>query len=296
MPVNTDVATRTWVRYAWCRDNGHQKFIEKADTCDRFFRGDQWRSEDLAALKSAKRPAMTINKILSTVGNVLGEQIRNRAEISFRPKSGAPAQTAEALTKVFKHISDTNRLDWLRSDMFADGVITSRGFLDIRIGYKDSVGGEVEITHLNPKNVIIDPDAENYDPDTWADVLTTKWMTADDIAVLYNQEDAEYLRNRQDSYFPYGYDSIQAYRDRVGDRPGLPDHVLPEMDFAQVLAPLRRRPPQQQHEQTQRLLDQDLPSGRRGGLPCIQAEQCPRGQGGTQERGQHVPHRSEDGA
>ena len=218
MPINTDLATRTFVRYAWCRDNGHQKFIEKADTCDRFFRGDQWRSEDLAALKSAKRPAMTINKILSTVGNVLGEQIRNRAEISFRPKSGAPAQTAEALTKVFKHISDQNKLDWLRSDMFADGVITSRGFLDIRIGYKDSIGGEVEITSLNPKNVIIDPDAENYDPDTWADVLTTKWMTADDIAVLYNQEDAEYLRSRQDSYFPYGYDSIQAYRDRVGDR------------------------------------------------------------------------------
>lgn len=218
MPINTDLATRTWVRYAWCRDNGHQKFIEKADLCDRFFRGDQWRPEDLSALQRAGRPAMTINKILSTVSNVLGEQIRNRAEISFRPKSGAPAETAEALTKVFKHISDQNKLDWLRSDMFADGIIQSRGFLDIRVGYKDSVGGEVEITHLNPKNVIVDPDAENYDPDTWADVLTTKWVTADDIAVLYSDEDAEYLRSRQESYFPYGYDSIQAYRDRVGDR------------------------------------------------------------------------------
>ena len=218
MPINTELATRTFVRYAWARDNGHQKFIEKADLCDRFFRGDQWRPEDLSALKRAGRPAMTINKILSTVSNVLGEQIRNRTEISFRPKSGAPTETAEALTKVFKHISDQNKLDWLRSDMFADGIIQSRGFLDIRIGYKDSVGGEVEITHLNPKNVIVDPDAESYDPDTWADVLTTKWVTADDIAVLYSDEDAEYLRSRQESYFPYGYDSIQAYRDRVGDR------------------------------------------------------------------------------
>jgi hypothetical protein len=218
MPIDTELATKTWVRYSWCRDNGHQRFIEKADLCDRMFRGDQWRQEDLSALKRAGRPAMTINKILSTVANVLGEQIRNRAEISFRPKSGAPAETAEALTKVFKHISDQNKLDWLRSDMFTDGVIQSRGFLDVRIGYKDSQGGEVEITTLNPKNVIIDPDAELYDPDTWADVLTTKWMTADDIAILYNQEDADYLRSRQDSYFPYGYDSIQAYRDRVGDR------------------------------------------------------------------------------
>jgi hypothetical protein len=78
--------------------------------------------------------------------------------------------------------------------------------------------GEVVIDNLNPKNVIIDPDGEEYDPDSWSEVFTTKWVTADDIAVLYNKEDAEYLRNREQSFFPYGYDSIQAYRDRFGDR------------------------------------------------------------------------------
>jgi hypothetical protein len=74
------------------------------------------------------------------------------------------------------------------------------------------------LDNLNPKNVIIDPDGEEYDPDSWSEVFTTKWVTADDIAVLYNKEDAEYLRNREQSFFPYGYDSIQAYRDRFGDR------------------------------------------------------------------------------
>jgi hypothetical protein len=66
--------------------------------------------------------------------------------------------------------------------------------------------------------VLIDPDGEEYDPDTWNDVLTTKWLTADEIAILYNEEDAEYLRNRAGSYFPYGYDSIDFMRDRFGDR------------------------------------------------------------------------------
>ena len=218
MPIDTTLATKIWTRYAWCRDNGHHRFILKADKCDRFFQGDQWDEADRQKLAAVRRPAMTINKILSTVANVMGEQITNRAEISFRPRSGAPAETAEALTKVFKQISDNNKLDWLRSDMFADGIITSRGFLDVRIDYGDSMTGEVRVTHLNPKNVIIDPDAEDYDPDTWADVMTTKWMTADDVAVLYSREDAEYLRNRDASFYPYGYDSIQAFRDRVGDR------------------------------------------------------------------------------
>lgn len=218
MPIDTALATKQWVRYAWCRDNGHAQFVQKAEKCDAFFRGDQWEKADKALLENQRRPALTINKILSTISNVLGEQIYNRAETSFRPRSGSPTEVADILTKVFKQISDNNQLDWKRSDMFADGVITSRGFLDVRIGYGDSMQGEVVIDNLNPKNVIIDPDGEEYDPDSWSEVFTTKWVTADDIAVLYNKEDAEYLRNREQSFFPYGYDSIQAYRDRFGDR------------------------------------------------------------------------------
>ena len=218
MPINTELASKIYVRYSWARDNGHQKFVEKADKCKRFFTGDQWDPADKARLQAVRRPAMTVNKILSTISNVLGEQIANRAEISFRPRAGAPAETAEALAKVFKQISDNNKLDWLRSDMFQDGVITSRGFLDARIDFADSAQGEVRITKLNPKNVIIDPDGEEYDPDSWSDVFTTKWVTADDLEILYSKEDAEYLRQRDQSFFPYGYDSVQAFRDRFGDR------------------------------------------------------------------------------
>lgn len=218
MPIDTALATKQWTRYAWCRDNGHAQFVQKAEKCDAFFRGDQWDKVDKAKLEAVRRPALTINKILSTISNVLGEQIFNRAETSFRPRSGAPTEVADILSKVFKQISDNNQLDWKRSDMFADGAITSRGFLDVRIGYGDSMQGEVVIDNLNPKNVIIDPDGEEYDPDSWSEVFTTKWVTADDIAALYNTEDAEYLRNREQSFFPYGYDSIQAFRDRFGDR------------------------------------------------------------------------------
>ena len=124
MPINTDLATKIWLRYAWCRDNGHAAYVQKAEKCDAFFRGDQWDTADKAKLAAARRPALTINKIISTISNVMGEQIFNRAEIGFRPRSGAPAETAETLSKVFKQISDNNKLDWLRSDMFADGVIT----------------------------------------------------------------------------------------------------------------------------------------------------------------------------
>ena len=214
MPVDTALCTKVWYRYAWARDNGHSKYVEKADKCERFFAGDQWDRADKAALELSRRPALTINKIISTVGNVMGEQIYNRSETSFRPRSGAPAATAEALTKVYKQISDNNQLDWKRSDMFADGIIGSRGYLDVRLRYNDSMEGEVRVTQLNSKNVVIDPDAEEYDPDSWNDVFITKWLTFQDIATLYSEDDAEYLRHKEGSSYPYGYDSIERVRDR----------------------------------------------------------------------------------
>lgn len=216
MPIDSEKASPIWYRYQYVRDNGHNRYVEKANICEAFFQGDQWTPADLARLAAARRPALTINKIISTIGNVMGEQIYNRSEIAFRPKSGADPATADILTKVFKQISDNNQLDWKRSDMFADGVITSRGFLDIRMEFDPAMRGEVRIENINPKNVIIDNDAEEHDPDSWSEVFTTKWMTADDIAVLYSREDAELLRNKEASYYPYGFDSLDTHRDRFG--------------------------------------------------------------------------------
>lgn len=220
MPINSELAFKTWQRYAYCRDAGHTKFMAKADKCERFFAGDQWDPADLAALALARRPALTINKIISTVSNVMGEQIFNRAETTFRPRAGSNAPVAEVLSKVFKQISDNNQLDWKRSDMFADGIIGSRGFLDLRIDYGDSAQGEVRISNINSRNVIVDPDADKYDPDEWNEVFTTKWLTADDVNTLYSPEDAELLRNKDSSAFPYGYDSIQMNRARFGSEQG----------------------------------------------------------------------------
>ena len=221
MPVDNALATETWERYVECRDNGHLDFLVKAEKCDAFAIGKQWAQEDLDALKLARRPALTINKILSTLSTILGEQIDNRSESLFRPASGrATAAVAEALTKVWMQIAQNNQLPWTRSDLFCDGLIRSRGFLDVRLDFTDSMIGEVKIDNLNSKNVVIDPDAEEYDPDAWNDVIISKWLTPQDIEILYSKADAELLKNKEGSAFAYGYDSIERVRDRFGG-PGI---------------------------------------------------------------------------
>ena len=209
MPVNITVAREQYSRYVRARDNGHGDFTEKSHTCREFFFGKQWKDTDLAALQRFRRPALTINKIKTTVSTVLGEQIANRSEISFRPRGGGHnADLANVLTKVFKQISDNNQLAWLRTDVFADGMISGRGFYDVRLDFGDSMMGEVVIDQLNPNSVLLDPDASAYDPSKWNEVFTTNWTTPDDIEALYGAADARILRERRHSAFEYGYDSI----------------------------------------------------------------------------------------
>ena len=216
MPINAELATEQWMRYSYCRDRGHLQFLEKANQCEEFFAGNQWSQTDINALRLQRRPALTINKILSTLATVFGVQIENMAEVLFKPSAGSPAETAEALTKVWMQIAQNNQLPWVRSELFADGCIRSRGFLDVRLDFTDSMRGEVRIRNENSKNVVVDPDAEEYDPDSWNDVFVTKWVTPPDIEVLYSKADAELLKNRDGSAYPYGYDSIERVRDRFG--------------------------------------------------------------------------------
>ena len=214
--LDPTIAEELWNRYIYMRDYGHSDFVTKATKCDQFFTGNQWDPKDRSALREARRPALTINKILSTISTLMGDQIQNRTEISFRPKRNAMDETTKGLVKLFKHISDDNQLDWLRSDVFADGVITSRGFYDVRLGFTDNLQGEVKIALLNPKNVLIDPDSDSYDPDDWKDVITTKWWSMIEIENTYGKDVAEMLKTRLQYYEGRDPDSVESQRDRFG--------------------------------------------------------------------------------
>lgn len=219
MADKAQLSMELWWRYQYLRDHGHLKYVDKAAKCDKFFQGIQWSREDLDLLHEQRRPALTINKILATLANITGEQIFNRTEIGFRPRRGeATEQTAEALTKIFKHIGDANNLSWMRTDIYLDGLIGGRGFYDVRLDFNDSLQGDARITQLNPKNVLIDSDASCYDPDEWNDVITTKWLSLEDIELLYGKKWRRELENQASLLAPYSYDMSDWDRDQFGDR------------------------------------------------------------------------------
>lgn len=176
-------------RFHYAMKRSHEKFIQKYDETHKFvfpydpgsYGSLQWDPKDLKKLAKSGRPALTINKIKPTLLAILGEYLQSRTEVKFVPTAGGTPETAQALTKLYIHISKEQRLNKKELTMVMDALISSRGYYDVRIGFDDNYMGEVRVTVPNPKNVIPDPDADDDDPNTWNDVITVRHLTIQDV-------------------------------------------------------------------------------------------------------------------
>ena len=211
------LARDQWNAYTRARDNGHQDYIAVAKRCDAFYRGEQWDAADLSTLDDQGRPALTINTILPTINTVLGEQSTRRADVTFKPRGRGEQEVADTLTKLFMQISDNNKMDWVEAQVFSDGLIQDRGWFDVRIDFDDHIQGEVRITAKDPLDIIIDPDAKDYDPRTWNEIYETRWMSLDEIEEVYGQKKADQLRITVEQGSALGTDSVEYEEVRYGD-------------------------------------------------------------------------------
>lgn len=159
----------------------HKAWVIEAERYDAMYRGEQWDEADLKALEEAKRPALTLNMILSTVNTLLGEQTQNRADVQFKPKRGTDEATARDLGLLYKHVIDANDFYRHEQKVFADGLITDRGYYDIRISYENNIAGEIDLRPADCFDVIPDKNARDPDPATWNEVHITYWLTLDQI-------------------------------------------------------------------------------------------------------------------
>lgn len=208
-PVDGEIEAcdSNWKAYCRGRDAGHDNYVAQALKQNAFYLGDQWDPADLAKLKKQRRPALTINQILSNVNTVRGEHISQRADVTFRPKRNATDAQAMTLSKVIMHILSTNRYEHLEADMFADGLIEDRGYIDCRINFDDNLMGDIALSLEDPAEIIPDPNAKSYDPREWNEVVKTRWLTIDDIELQWGKDKADRLRLISGSD-PYGVDSV----------------------------------------------------------------------------------------
>ena len=203
--------------YVRARDHGHDQYIQMAKKCDAFYRGEQWDDYDMQELDDQGRPALTINTILPTINAVLAEQSSKKADIQFKPRGGGEQEVADVLTQVYAYIADYNKLDWVEQQVFSDGLIQDRGYFDVRVDFTEHIQGEITIEAKDPIDILIDPDAKQYDPRTWNEIFETKWMSIDEIEETYGQQQADKLRMLAETGTTLGADSMEFEEERYGD-------------------------------------------------------------------------------
>jgi hypothetical protein len=213
-------AQSNWSRYEYGRSRGHREFCSVARWNERMYLGggEQWLEADKQALAEQDRKPVEQNEILPAINAAIGYQIANRLDISFKPRGGgADDQLASTLSKVAMQIADNTKMHWKETQVYADGLIQQRGYYDIRMGFDDSLVGEVRIEALDPLDVIPDPDAKDYDPATWQDVIITRWYTYDEIEQFFGKQARQAAELYKADERDYGEYSDDERRNKFGN-------------------------------------------------------------------------------
>lgn len=190
-PGYDDEARNNWHRYLYIKERGHIEYMAQAQKCEGMYLGGglQWADDDKALLTAQRRPFYEFNEILPSVNAALGHQIQNRMDISFKPRGGeGDLKKATALSKVVMQVADQNKLHWQETQVYGDGLIEQRGYYDLRMDFSRNIKGEIIVDTLDPRDVMPDPDAKSYDPDRWADVTVTRWLSLDEIEERYGKK------------------------------------------------------------------------------------------------------------
>ena len=203
------VAEANWVAYQRARDAGHDDWLEVAKRCDRFYLGDQWDDSDKSKLDAEGRPALTINEVLKVVNAYLGKQSKQRVDPQFKPQRDASDETADVLAQVVEQILDANNYEFTEKDVFEDGIVIDRGYFDVRMDFEDNIYGDIRVRSHDPYEVLPDPDAKSYDPEEWNEVITTRWMSLDDVEAHYGKDKRDQLVAHAVSDHTFGEDSVR---------------------------------------------------------------------------------------
>jgi hypothetical protein len=216
--VDRDIANRHWMRYMLALRRGHQSYQQQAKICENFYLGSgrQWTDQDKQQLEAMGRPTLEENVIFATINTVIGYQTQSRMDVAYKPREEDDQGISDILSKITMYVTDQNKFPWKESQVFSDGLIQQRGYFDVKMDFNENVYGDISIETLDPLDVLPDPDSKSYDPDDWADVMVTSWMSFDDIKETYGLKKWREIENNISAEADFGRGSLEEERNKFG--------------------------------------------------------------------------------
>lgn len=222
-------ANDNWRYYNYCRTNGHDQYIDRCELALDFYAGKQWTDAEISEMRGTNRPALTINQMYRTIDSLVGEMIYSTGDVRYTASDAAATDdVADAMDKIYLHTEQQNKLMYFDPQVVMMGLLTGRGFWDVRMSFDDQMQGNIVVNPRRPQNVILDPEIDSINTKRWPQVYTTRYASLDDIAYTFGVEMAKELENTPQSSWLSPYDmhgerslsqrmTGQAYAPQQGD-------------------------------------------------------------------------------
>lgn len=188
---------------AWFRaDREHSSDWRKdAEEDFDFVAGRQYTTQEEEVLKDQKRPNVVFNRIQPVIDVVCGQEVANRQEVRFLPRTIDDTTLNERMTEAARWFRDLSDAEDEDSDAFRDAVICGMGWTETRYDADEDPEGKPLTERLDPFEMFWDcnarranlvdarrlwrlkkmpkEEAERLFPEADEDVLNAKWASAD---------------------------------------------------------------------------------------------------------------------
>lgn len=145
-----------FTRWGQAIDTKRGTWLEQAREWYALDAGDQWSSDDIAAMEERGRIPVVFNMVAPTIDAVSGAEIQSRQQAQFFPREKGDTGIADALTQAVKYVSDECNGDMEDSEAFRDVLICGEGWTYTR--------PEVDGTEVSLPKERIDPLQMGVDP------------------------------------------------------------------------------------------------------------------------------------
>lgn len=138
-----------WVTRDWGSEAQAKWRTDAREDFD-FEAGEQLNDEDKAILKEQQRPIVVFNRVGAYIDSVAGQEIANRQEVQFVPRTQGVVKKNELLTSAAKWFRQQCDAEDEESDSFRDMVVCGMGWTETRLEFEDNPKGEPLVDHVDP--------------------------------------------------------------------------------------------------------------------------------------------------
>lgn len=124
-----------------------------------FVSGKQWLDDDIRVLEQDRRPPITFNYSEKMVDAVVGAEVSNRQEATYKPRTVDDGGFAELMNYAAKWVRDECGAEDEESDAFRDMLICGMGWTHTRLSYDEDQDGQLLIERIDPMEMRSDPAA-----------------------------------------------------------------------------------------------------------------------------------------